>query len=552
MQNYYALKNFALYLLLVSLFTSCEKEELIIEHKKVEGNDLEHLNMFTRQLYSSDKLSKEISLTTKLKEISKKSFTSGTRSVHSESLGFTILTNYAQYISSDDGKFYSFTFPVIRQDVTEILENAVFSFENDEFKSALLLSYKFSPGDLENIRKNIAIDATQDVTILNIDEETVLDLLDTRDYSCSYEVDQVCVENACTVDGCWDSEWTTWSCNNVMVYVCNDTENGNTTSGHLSDGPAPQPNYGNLGGTSGGGSKETITAPVDPDILSWNFFMLNMPQDLRDLLVMDSTINNVVFDYLVAERFSAQARAIIEDAFEIYEGQDGDNPTYKKILNDLTNCTKANELLTDTQFRQSLSNIQSRAHNDSESGYEISKAPEATQSTTNFVEGGFDRLKLNVGGNIIGGIHHHTNIGYPMYSAEDVVTLFFTYIKNDHRRDETIQASDVFSGLVVPVGTQSTNTYLLKINNILALGRLINAVPFKSFKDQLDRAYNVEMNRSFPNYKKVLLKTIERLSLKYNIHTSPIALYDFNEAIGQFEKVSLHPTENSTQNTPCN
>lgn len=215
-----------------------------------------------------------------------------------------------------------------------------------------------------------------------------------------------------------------------------------------------------------------------------------------------------------------------------------------------TPCQKLNTLLNDSNFANALSDIQQGADGDSERGYEISKDDNGNIST-NFVQGGFDETDLATGGDIIGGIHNHTeDNGHPIFSGQDISMMQFYYLHNQNRPPN----GNLVPGDIASVVVGQNGTYAMTINNYFTLTNLLNTIGVRKLTRKLNNAYDRNTGWQGPSkYTKALLKTINKLLSKHNIQgTPPISLYKLNQDGTAFEEITLD--ENNEPNAPqaCN
>ncbi|MBE9490117.1 MAG: hypothetical protein IMY67_07490, partial [Bacteroidetes bacterium] len=204
------------------------------------------------------------------------------------------------------------------------------------------------------------------------------------------------------------------------------------------------------------------------------------------------------------------------------------------------------------EFSSALSNLQQEALNPtgnaSERGFEVLKDANGVIST-NFVQGGFDGVKLGTGGDIIGGMHIHTASGNPMFSGQDIVQLRNTY-HNGHVSNSGLYHEDVFSVLVVKDGA-GTKTYAISISNYNLLLYLANTVDNNSGGIDLDKKlqnkYDNTINGENANaYMQDLLNFINGITPSVAIN-----LFKLNNAGTAFETVTLDTGNNNPIATPC-
>ncbi len=413
-------KLFALFALCV-LFFSCEVEyDVDMINEPLDGNTTTNLKSY---IYIKEKLEGNGKLQKKIKAIK-----SSPKNKNVVGEDFTVVTDFATFIISPDSLFHSYTFPILREEDNGMLENLVLTLNEEGGYNALLLSYMLSNEQYNDLVSNIPFDVTDILTITPLENETIIgEVLEARNPTyCGFESQLVCSEQACGIDGCWDSEFTSWSCQTLNLWICSDTEVDD--SGIYQDGPAPQPDYGSLGGvTTGGHPPDTVTIPQDVDIMKFNLFRQGLSAQALERLNSDIAIQQDVFNFLKNRDFALSYRDTIEDALELM----GDGDNILEIIKNLVNCRKANELLQDNHFTNALDDIESEAHDPSESGYEISREDGSNLLGTEYKQGGFYGVRLKTGGTIIGGIHHHTDDGYPMFSADDLRGLLIYFIKHD-------------------------------------------------------------------------------------------------------------------------
>ncbi|MFD2586539.1 hypothetical protein ACFSQJ_06335 [Croceitalea marina] len=205
------------------------------------------------------------------------------------------------------------------------------------------------------------------------------------------------------------------------------------------------------------------------------------------------------------------------------------------MLDESTPLKELRKLLTDTKFKIALNNIKSHLNSNIEHGYEVSKAPDALQVSTNFKTGTENNVKLATGGNIIGGIHHHTQSkGHPMFSAHDIRMLLLYYSRNINRR-RTVGKNHVFTVMLSQHGI-----FALKINDLIALSKLVDEKGFNALNKSLEDKYdNTTIPETKSKYTDALLNALKDVQEDKNITVDAIQLYELNQDETDWNLITL-------------
>lgn len=176
-----------------------------------------------------------------------------------DNYGFTVLTDYAKYVEAADGSVHSYTFKIERDEPSDLLENIVFTLQEDETYRSTLVSYHFP--DFDTIGINY-LD-------IDFDSDTVLNTIQQRDciswFSCeqwTYFCDDC--DNA-PGEGSWSC--TAYSYNQVCSTV-ETIDAGDSGGGGTSTGSGVQDNSGNQwddtvwNGGGGGDSDGVVSSPT--------------------------------------------------------------------------------------------------------------------------------------------------------------------------------------------------------------------------------------------------------------------------------------------------
>lgn len=240
-------------------FTACETENEVVEE-----------NLITeKQVYSIEKVKfSEFENNTKLLEtmselnasFKTKNNSLATRSNSSEQI-YDLNTNEAIYIENKDGTQHSYTFAIETEDENYNIENIVLSSQENGTYKAYLTTYMLNEQQRTDLNNGVNVDLTEKSSIQEIDDSQV-NLY--KSFGCTYELTTVYIEVACSIDGCWEPEWTTWETMQIWVEVCSGGGGGGSGDG---SGSGSGTGGGGGGGTSGGsGNDNNIpTIPMNPD-----------------------------------------------------------------------------------------------------------------------------------------------------------------------------------------------------------------------------------------------------------------------------------------------
>lgn len=136
--------------LLVGLlfFNNCQKDDF--------GSQNDPINTINESLYTFKEIGKkEIegnpSVMEKLNRLLPHETTDAARTVYAEEYGFYVNTDYANYIVSRDSSYHSYTFPILRTARNGLLENLLFSLQDDGSYRIFLVAYELTPREEEDM-----------------------------------------------------------------------------------------------------------------------------------------------------------------------------------------------------------------------------------------------------------------------------------------------------------------------------------------------------------------------------------------------------------------
>lgn len=194
--------------------------------------------------------------------------------IYSDDLDLIIDTSEVTYIANADESYDSYTFPIINLN-GQNYQNLLFSKNDINEYDIFLVDYLLSNEELNQLREGYNVDLTNKVVYTPVNNFDIANtLLNKSISSCAFAPSQICFEQACTYEfpngeicGCWDPEYTTVTCFDVMVGDCDletgsvgggSNDGGNNDNGNNNDG-------GNFSGGGTGGDTNYQHDPVDPN-----------------------------------------------------------------------------------------------------------------------------------------------------------------------------------------------------------------------------------------------------------------------------------------------
>lgn len=209
----------------VSIFIyACQKDDDI---KTVEKNSGINQTEFKISKIGKSKLDKNTKLRSQLKIFPKnlknnKSDDSLNKTVVSSEYGFTINTDFANYLESTDSSYHSYTFYIQRDIETNSLENLLLSLKPDGTYKAVLITYNTTAQEKEDMLNGINIDLSGKVSASLINDEGLISDIFSKEYSeCKgYTVKESCSCNTHTEEtgysdcdpGCYNYEREYYDC----------------------------------------------------------------------------------------------------------------------------------------------------------------------------------------------------------------------------------------------------------------------------------------------------------------------------------------------------
>ena len=541
---------------------NCQQDDLTV-NESLENNSLQNINKSKLKRISFDQFKekanpKAITFIESGIDDLKSTSKSNNKTIYSLDNSFSLSTDEIIEVTTDST--VSYTFNIINKLYdSHDFERFVIQERNQQYYFYI---FGFTLDEESN-----DIDLPYSIEFLNISSELV-DINEFSDFLMSAYI--------IWSGGCFWNKWYDAGGIHVELITCPDTGGGSGT-GNTSDGgftgnsdgyfgDSGGSDGGDSGGGSGSGGGSSDSSESDPhfqddptnDIAP--FGIENVTSDKDDVIEclggednltpeqlawLNSTDSNI--EYIIKQMAHYikiggcdVMNSIIQDFI--------DNPTndFVDFVDQELECYGINNLTTNVYFNQALSNLQGYSPNHpTEEGYEVSMSSNGAVISTNYVPGDAQGVTLNNGGNIIGGMHLHTNLGENMFSGEDIYNL----LALGANVNEENSVYDCFSVLDTANGT-----YMIKISNILNLHTLLTLLGGGSMK----KGYN-ELNNKFSYFDNTDETAIEReflnifnnLSENYNFNKSPINLFKYNTTNDTFDKLELD--DNGQPDTqPCN
>lgn len=321
------------------------------------------------------------------------------------------------------------------------------------------------------------------------------------------------------------------------------------------------------GGTGGGGSSNGntgaegdldlsitdtpvgINKPCDKDQIVECIDEDNLTQAQQDWL---SNPDNAFTVKVMANMINYNKCHVMSDIIQDY--LDNPNVPFDEFVEDILECYGLDTLTNNIDFNNAIDDLENFIANneEDEQGYEVSN----TNNTigTNFVAGDWQGVVLGYGNNIIGGMHTHPDQGYPMFSAQDIYTLYNYYKQVSY--NPNVSQNDVFLTLTTQ-GDNQIDTFMIKIKDFTMLNFIVQTYQLSPSNRKAMRLFNQKLNSDYRqnsdinDYMRELLETFEDIKAEYNMPKTPLYLYKLNTSTNTFEKVKLNGS-NPPIKTPCN
>ncbi|MDR6968560.1 hypothetical protein J2X31_002583 [Flavobacterium arsenatis] len=230
-----------LILFFITILSGCEKE-MVDEIPLNSNNYVRSLEKFTAFESNSGLVDKIDSINIEL------SNRGNTYSARYENESFDLDFDTAIHIENLDGSYHSYTFTIYNDQGNYNLNNIVLSSLPNGSYEAFIVTYILTEAERELLENGTEIDLSTK-TIIEPFNMNQISTSQRSSGSC-YELVAVEIEEACTIDGCWDPDYTNIRTIYLWAYTCGNDAGGTGTG------------TGTGSGTSGGGGGTIATLPL--------------------------------------------------------------------------------------------------------------------------------------------------------------------------------------------------------------------------------------------------------------------------------------------------
>lgn len=298
------------FIILSFLFSSCSAEENIV-------NNIPQSNYNLKKI-SKDEIELNTKIVNKLQKINEAKNSSTSKNILLNDLGLIVNTDNAIYI--ENGNYHSYTFST-QQDENEKIKNILFSLNKNGGYDSYIVEYDYNKKELESFNvKNKPGAAKIEPIDLNISSITGKG---AALWICKYDYELVGTGDLVGADNV-KQYWTlvATSCSVIYANVIEDdtnTANYETGTGSYTSNGYINPNSGGTGGGS------IATSPLfsmydEPEIIKIEavkkYLHINRIPD-KTFIHNNGEIAFVLYDYLVANKFSDESIVFGKELFEI-------------------------------------------------------------------------------------------------------------------------------------------------------------------------------------------------------------------------------------------
>lgn len=547
------LKPLVLFFSITLLFVNCQKDDDFKDLKIDSKSSFKFNNLSLKDLQQKKNLQQSLNKISKNFDVNKSKSNKGDSSsrLDAEDGSFTILTEEIYEVTTDSSVTYSFKIetPILQ---TSSFENFILEIKNDTVINYYISSYQLISNPQEEDFPYTISFLPVDENLINIENlNTQLNnrILSVFSGGCTYLFE--------TTDDC--------ACNGGSALILLDSwcggGGGSASSGTGNSGTSSS---GGGGGSTGnntttnnfglGAPMAVNNTPSDKEKVIEcleNSGTTITPAQLAWLNINDQTILNII--KRMASRINKSKCHVMADIILAYLEDTTQN--FDEFVENELECYGVQDLLDDTNFMNALNTLPSQTSEDEEYGYAITRT-NGTINSGSMITGDWNGIELGNGGDIIGGQHTHTAIGYPMFSAADIYTLFNFYLKVVP--NQTVSQHDVFLTLTTQ-GANQTETYMIKIKDFTMLRSIIQQYELHPSNRRAMRNFDIKLSSGYTSNNantnmRELLQTFEAIKSEFNMPSSALYLYKLNSSNNTFEKVQLDGSNSSNPpiKTPCN
>lgn len=534
------------------LLYNCEQDELV---EKSESNYLVQKVAF-KEFKNNNELVKKV----RFLEENIKNNTKNKAKNSKENTVINLNLKEAIYIENKKKKHHSYTFYIENDDDKYTIKNIILSQNKKESYEAFLATYQITEKDRTLISQGKTFNPKGKLSITPFNIANI-NLASRR--SCEWKKVSVRREVACSIDGCWESEYTTWITVTEWKEVCSEVSEGSEdTEGSEGAGPGG-------GGASGGGSTIPVDTsisipPIRPDDKGEcpDGYVKNLATGECDPLCNGDKVYNTT----TKECDCPEGK--VEDA----SGRCIDDPC-KALKNIVSppppNTTNPYITGENKNIRIAITNMKNNLGSNYEHGF-------AFYNRGNFPSYGpyAHHVKAKENQHVrfpsvsyqFGTMHTHpvNDEAIPMFSHDDIYSLLQarnTYVNSGSAllNSNNHAGNNLFVSVLVVQQAGEDKVYAIKIKNIAKL-QTLEAIKndrekWKDFKDLMSEEYTKGANGisgGATAYQKVFLNIIKDFNLGVDLYEMEQTGAGTPNVQENWKKLTLNTTSNTIDKTPCN
>ncbi len=451
--------SFSLLLLLI-FYTNCEKDDLNPSNRATPEPPPYKVTLLNKNTINNEKIIRTIQkINSKNKKLENNK--KNNKLVQSNNYNFSIDTNFCKYIENANQTYHSYTFPIIRNDSINNVENLLLSLQEDGTYLALLVSYNLTEQEKNDLKNKLEVNLENKVTFTQIDDSGFINNIFSRFTVCGITFQTVCWETSYNCD-CLNYPTTTECETFTSPMPC--------STGGESSGAGTSGNGTNGGSGSNNGNSSANTTPINPDVTAP--IILDKWEQTANDLTLCGNINNPNLNTWVEANLTVATQLL--EYLQDNECNDEDN-LVENTINELINgnldaledfkkkkeCKKIKKLFEDfPSYKTELINLAGTVNENHENGKFVDNNSSSVQNIPTGTGGKID-INNNPANPYVSIAHTHDAYGddglgtYSVFSWDDLA-LITNLTRNGH-----IKTNKFVAFLMTAKGTR----YALTINN---------------------------------------------------------------------------------------
>lgn len=490
---------------------NCEKDIVNLEQETVTKSKYSISEIGISEIQQNSNLIEKLDrLTKKKKKLHSKN--THNKSVYSSEYDFTVNTDFCKYIESKDGKYHSYTFPVTREIDNGLLENLLVTLQLDGSYKLFLISYNITEQEKQEFLEGRFIDFKDKISYTKINSNLLGQLLSKESISCVDVYYTYCTSTYNHPGGKFPDGSPCNAQATSMRTWCDYSNGGPATGGEDSGNDTDSENNDNHNNEAGSGGSTTNNDT-------------NNDEDEETIITVP-----------VIEEYSDPC----DD------------------LNAIIDPSKSNT-------KPFLENLKTTVDQSGENGFSMKKksyllSNNTTYTNTNLPTTTGNSIGIPTGGENYAGAHSHPSVDtYPMYSWDDIYTLFNLYAnaKSGVKKEVTFMLASKSYFL-----NSQINVYALKIKDFRAFRSAFNKALSDIVKErpELEVTDTIMKKIEFLNKKlgKKYGKTVQNQQEKAfleNFKDFNLSLFKANDNIDNWSEIKI-PTftlnTSGIEEIPCN